>query len=52
MGDANPGDVNAQAVDAALREAGVRTMVHGHTHRPACHRLDDSGRRARAVGAA
>ncbi|RPH66309.1 MAG: UDP-2,3-diacylglucosamine diphosphatase [Burkholderiales bacterium] len=38
MGDTDPGDVNAAAVDAAMRAAGVCTMVHGHTHRPACHR--------------
>jgi UDP-2,3-diacylglucosamine hydrolase len=47
MGDADPGDVNAQAVDAALRAAGVRTMVHGHTHRPACHRWQLDGAPAR-----
>ncbi|MCO5105601.1 MAG: UDP-2,3-diacylglucosamine diphosphatase [Burkholderiaceae bacterium] len=38
MGDADPGDVNPRAIDAAMRAARVRTMVHGHTHRPACHR--------------
>lgn len=38
MGDTDPGDVTPEAVDAAMRSAGVRTMVHGHTHRPACHR--------------
>ncbi len=30
-------DVNAGAVAAAMREAGVTTLVHGHTHRPAVH---------------
>jgi UDP-2,3-diacylglucosamine hydrolase len=36
-------DVNAGAVAAAMREAGVTTLVHGHTHRPAVHEftLDD-----------
>ncbi|MEJ2602625.1 MAG: UDP-2,3-diacylglucosamine diphosphatase [Gammaproteobacteria bacterium] len=36
-------DVNAEAVAAAMREAGVTTLVHGHTHRPAVHEftLDD-----------
>jgi UDP-2,3-diacylglucosamine hydrolase len=32
-------DVNAAAVGAALRVHGCRVMVHGHTHRPAHHRL-------------
>ena len=36
-------DVNADAVDAALREAGVTTLVHGHPHRPAVHELDLDG---------
>jgi len=36
-------DVNADAVAAALREAGVTTLVHGHTHRPAIHDLDLDG---------
>ncbi|HEX7110898.1 MAG TPA: UDP-2,3-diacylglucosamine diphosphatase [Mizugakiibacter sp.] len=30
-------DVNAEAVAAALRAAGVQRMIHGHTHRPAIH---------------
>lgn len=32
-------DVNADAVCAALRAAGVRRLVHGHTHRPGHHRF-------------
>ncbi len=32
-------DVNAGAVERAFRAAGVRRMVHGHTHRPAIHEL-------------
>jgi len=36
-------DVNAGAVAAALRAHGVRRMIHGHTHRPAHHRLDVDG---------
>jgi len=43
MGDADPGDVNPHAVDAALRAAGAHTMIHGHTHRPACHRWQLDG---------
>jgi UDP-2,3-diacylglucosamine hydrolase len=36
-------DVNQQAVENTLRQAGVLCMIHGHTHRPAVHdfRLDD-----------
>lgn len=32
-------DVNKNAVDALMREHGVQTMIHGHTHRPALHRF-------------
>lgn len=32
-------DVNADAVAALLREHGYPTLIHGHTHRPACHHL-------------
>ena len=32
-------DVNADAVARAFRAAGVRRMIHGHTHRPAVHDL-------------
>ena len=37
-------DVNPSAVIAALRSAGVTQMIHGHTHRPAQHRLEIDGR--------
>ncbi|MEL7297880.1 MAG: UDP-2,3-diacylglucosamine diphosphatase [Pseudomonadota bacterium] len=30
-------DVNQQAVEQALNEAGVSCLLHGHTHRPAIH---------------
>lgn len=30
-------DVEAAAVEAAFAEAGVRRIIHGHTHRPAFH---------------
>ncbi|HEY2396100.1 MAG TPA: UDP-2,3-diacylglucosamine diphosphatase [Rudaea sp.] len=32
-------DVNPAAVIAAMQEHGVRRLIHGHTHRPALHRL-------------
>ena len=42
-------DVNAQAVALAFREAGVRTMIHGHTHRPAIHPLEVDGAPAQRI---
>lgn len=33
-------DVTPAAVLAALRAAGVRRLIHGHTHRPASHVVD------------
>ncbi|MCZ6893326.1 MAG: UDP-2,3-diacylglucosamine diphosphatase [Gammaproteobacteria bacterium] len=33
-------DVNQDAVAAILREHGVDTLLHGHTHRPAIHEVD------------
>jgi UDP-2,3-diacylglucosamine hydrolase len=30
-------DANEAAVSAVLRASGVRTLIHGHTHRPAVH---------------
>jgi UDP-2,3-diacylglucosamine hydrolase len=32
-------DVNAGAVESAMRTAGVRLLIHGHTHRPARHQV-------------
>lgn len=40
-------DVNPQAVENTLREAGVSTLIHGHTHRPYVHSLDIDGQEAR-----
>lgn len=36
-------DVAPAAVHAALRDAGVRRLVHGHVHRPAVHAFDLDG---------
>jgi len=36
-------DVNAEAVAQALRGHGYPRLIHGHTHRPACHRHDVDG---------
>jgi UDP-2,3-diacylglucosamine hydrolase len=32
-------DVNSEAVVNAFRDAGVDCLIHGHTHRPAVHKL-------------
>ncbi len=40
-------DVNADAVANLMQREGVSVLIHGHTHRPAIHRLD--GGRIRAV---
>jgi UDP-2,3-diacylglucosamine hydrolase len=37
-------DVNTVAAEAAFRAQGVRRLIHGHTHRPAIHRLQVDGR--------
>jgi UDP-2,3-diacylglucosamine hydrolase len=42
-------DVNPQAVTAAFRAAGVRRMVHGHTHRPGVHDLEIDGEPAQRI---
>jgi UDP-2,3-diacylglucosamine hydrolase len=39
-------DVTPEAIEQALRSAGVRRMIHGHTHRPDRHRLDLDGQSA------
>ena len=36
-------DVDAVAVDTALRLAQARLLIHGHTHRPAVHSLQQDG---------
>lgn len=42
-------DVNDDAVRDAFRRAGVRTLIHGHTHRPAVHRLEIDGAPVRRI---
>ncbi len=39
-------DVNQGAVEAAMRRFDVRTLIHGHTHRPDFHRWQLDGRPA------
>ena len=36
-------DVNGTAVERAFRKHSVRTLIHGHTHRPAVHELSVDG---------
>jgi UDP-2,3-diacylglucosamine hydrolase len=36
-------DVTPEVVADAMRAAGVRLLIHGHTHRPATHRFDLDG---------
>jgi len=36
-------DVTPEAIGAALKNAGVRRIIHGHTHRPAAHVIDLEG---------
>jgi UDP-2,3-diacylglucosamine hydrolase len=42
-------DVTPDEVVLALQHSGVRTMVHGHTHRPAIHFLQVNGQPARRI---
>ena len=42
-------DVNAEAVTRAFRAAGVRRMIHGHTHRPGVHDLTIDGASAQRI---
>lgn len=42
-------DVNHEAVSTALRLHGVQRLIHGHTHRPAVHRIDRDGARAQRI---
>lgn len=42
-------DVTPEAVVEAMRRHRVRTLIHGHTHRPASHRLQIDGEPARRI---
>lgn len=37
-------DVSSDAVAQVMRKYGVRTLIHGHTHRPALHTLEQGQR--------
>ncbi|MGH8232066.1 MAG: UDP-2,3-diacylglucosamine diphosphatase [Steroidobacteraceae bacterium] len=42
-------DASDSAVIAAMRGCGVRTLVHGHTHRPGVHEFELDGSAARRI---
>jgi UDP-2,3-diacylglucosamine hydrolase len=42
-------DVEPAAVLAAMRACGVRSLIHGHTHRPAVHEFQLDGAPARRI---
>ena len=39
-------DVNENAVKETMKEFDVRTLIHGHTHRPAVHKFTLNGKSA------
>ena len=42
-------DVNQKTVEDTMRRFGVRTLLHGHTHRPNVHRLTLDGEEATRI---
>lgn len=42
-------DVNRDAVISTMKQYHVRTLIHGHTHRPAIHSLEIDGLQARRI---
>ena len=42
-------DVNQQAVEDTMRKAGVNTLIHGHTHRPAIHEFELDGKKVKRI---
>lgn len=42
-------DVTPEVVPQVMAERGVRTLIHGHTHRPAVHRLQVDGHNAQRI---
>ncbi len=43
-------DVTPEEVDRSMSDHGVNLMIHGHTHRPARHSLDDGNRERIVLG--
>jgi UDP-2,3-diacylglucosamine hydrolase len=42
-------DVNQIAVESVMRDYGVQTLIHGHTHRPAIHQFRLDGTQVRRI---
>jgi UDP-2,3-diacylglucosamine hydrolase len=42
-------DVDDEAVHACMRACGVRSLIHGHTHRPGIHRFELDGQPAQRI---
>jgi UDP-2,3-diacylglucosamine hydrolase len=42
-------DVDVAAVSAAMRACAVRTLIHGHTHRPGVHQFELDGQSAQRI---
>lgn len=42
-------DVNQQAVEECIASHNVRTLLHGHTHRPDVHEIELDGRSAKRI---
>ena len=42
-------DVTPELIPRVLAEHGVRTLIHGHTHRPAAHQLEGDGHPGRRI---
>jgi len=42
-------DVNQQAVEDTMRKAGVKILIHGHTHRPGIHEFEFDGINAKRI---
>lgn len=42
-------DVTQSAVKRAMTDAGVSTLIHGHTHRPAVHEFNLNGNQAKRI---
>ena len=42
-------DVTPEVVPQVMAERRVRTLIHGHTHRPAVHRLQVDGHSAQRI---
>ena len=42
-------DVTPAEIPRVMAEHGVRTLIHGHTHRPAVHRLEVAGEPAQRI---